>query len=519
MITTIKIFPSIGVARLGNSQDAYFIGPETPGDPVVPPGGFRDGASRIKRQAARFRLFAFDEADQLVSEVTTADGATINWTVHLANTKAAGEMFAGKATPPPGPRNATFADRGQLALDPGPAHVSGANADFADLTQSRVMGRATDIKVNQQFLDRPVAFLLGTVTTDDRGRLLVLGGLGESKSPVGADLSQGDFADHDGWYDDVSDGPVSADVVLADGSTPPVVGAWVLVAPPKYAPAFHSPVTLYDTLLQRAVDTGMVPSPVADAAFKPSMTHDILPILMRAANMRWVYDNGKTTFNPITGFHHTFSQMPPAARATVFAKLSVPSATAGNPGTGGGNMPRMWSDLYPDGSNGTLTRIQYEMLRRWKDGQFTADGPAPAGPITPEGLTRAALEPCVGGAFFPGIEISWKVRQFPLIEPFRFDASQMKPGDATAQMSLPWQSDFLDCAVEPGNGSVDLVWWPAQRPLAVLRNGGTQYVQWARSDQAETSPEMTPEQMVSAWMNLGFVLLQTNGRFEEVERL
>jgi hypothetical protein len=86
-------------------------------------------------------------------------------------------------------------------------------------------------------------------------------------------------------------------------------------------------------------------------------------------------------------------------------------------------------------------------------------------------------------------------------------------------MSLPWQSDFLDCAVEPGNGSVDLVWWPAQRPLAIMRNGGTQYVQWARADQAETSPEMTPEQMVTDWMNLGFVVLQTNGRFEEIERL
>jgi len=41
-----------------------------------------------------------------------------------------------------------------------------------------------------------------------------------------------------GPYDDTSDGPVSATVVLNDGTTVQVVdNAWVLVAPPKFAPA------------------------------------------------------------------------------------------------------------------------------------------------------------------------------------------------------------------------------------------------------------------------------------------
>jgi len=60
------------------------------------------------------------------------------------------------------------------------------------------------------------------VATDDKGLLVVLGGQGESKSPVGATLNGGNFANHDGWYDDVSDGTVKATVRLKDGGTPPV---------------------------------------------------------------------------------------------------------------------------------------------------------------------------------------------------------------------------------------------------------------------------------------------------------
>jgi hypothetical protein len=190
---------------------------------------------------------------------------------------------------------------------------------------------------------------------------LVLGGHGESKSPIGADLNQGDFADHDGWYDDISDGRVTVTVKLKDGSTPAVIDAWILVAPPKYAPGLQTVVSLYDTLFQVAIDRGLAKSPFSDPNFKPSLSADIIPILTRAANMRWVYHNGQAQFNA-AGFHHSFNNMPPANRLLIFNKLSVPSPTPGNPGVGGGNMPRMWSDLYPDGSSGTLTRTQHKMF-------------------------------------------------------------------------------------------------------------------------------------------------------------
>jgi len=516
MIKTVKIVPPIGIARLGNSKDGYFIGPERPGNIVVPPGGFRDASGLIKRQAARFHLFAYDENKQLVKEITADDADTIEWTVHTANTKAAAELFHGKNTAPGGIRNAGFTgDRNQLRLDPGAATVSGKNPDFADLNKSRTTGLAKDLQVNQLFLDRPVQFVLGTITTDDRGLLLVLGGHGESKSPVGADLSSGDFADHDGWYDDVSDGLITATIKLKDGTVPAVVDAWVIVAPPKYAPGLESVVSLYDTLLQAAIDRSLMPSPFADPNFKPSLTTDILPILTRAANMRWVYSNGRAQFST-AGFHHSFNQMPPANRLAIFNMLSIPSATAGNPGSGTGTMPRMWSDLYPAGPNGTLTQTQYKMIEMWKDGKFLpASSPSPNDPITAEGLTRAALEPCVGGAFFPGIEASWKIRDiFAFVEPFRLDASQLQAGDVSSQMSLPWQSDFLDCAVERGNAGVDLVWWPAQRPVSVLKGDSNAYIPWARVSDSG-SAEMSVEQMITDWYKLRFIIQKANGRYEE----
>src|SRR5207237_3248636 len=82
-IKTIKIHPGIGVARVGNSPDEFFVGPEIPGDRTPPEGGYKDAQGRIKRQAARFRLFGYDGRGQLVKEITD-DDATIGWTVHLA---------------------------------------------------------------------------------------------------------------------------------------------------------------------------------------------------------------------------------------------------------------------------------------------------------------------------------------------------------------------------------------------------------------------------------------------------
>src|SRR5262249_40208791 len=65
-IRTVKVHSAIGIARVGNSPDEFFIGAERPNDRNPPEGGYKDAQGRIKRQAARFRLFGYDERDRLV---------------------------------------------------------------------------------------------------------------------------------------------------------------------------------------------------------------------------------------------------------------------------------------------------------------------------------------------------------------------------------------------------------------------------------------------------------------------
>src|SRR5262249_4172545 len=121
------------------------------------------------------------------------------------------------------------------------------------------------------------------------GRLLVLGGFGHSESVDGQEITG--FSENDSWHDDVSDGPVTAEVVLATGKAkkPAVKPAWVIVAPPDFAPGIMNLVTLYDTLYDLAVTRGLaakgvVPAPPA----RPSYPRHILPILQRVMAYQWV---------------------------------------------------------------------------------------------------------------------------------------------------------------------------------------------------------------------------------------
>src|SRR6185503_16197070 len=79
IVATYKIHPGIGIARLGNSDSEFYLAPETPaglpqacdsnGNPSFKADGvtpvlvtnFRDREGRIKRQAARFQVFVYDD--------------------------------------------------------------------------------------------------------------------------------------------------------------------------------------------------------------------------------------------------------------------------------------------------------------------------------------------------------------------------------------------------------------------------------------------------------------------------
>lgn len=467
MATVYKIHPAIGVARVGNSPDEFFVGPEKIGEVPSPPGGFKDNQCRIKRQAARFHIFAHHD-DGTVEEITNAE-ADITWTVHLVNRKAAHPMRG---------NSESAAD---LTIDPGARSVSGpTQKQLFDTGQIKFSGGAA------------TTVPLGEMRSDAESRLLVLGGAGTAASPTGTPLN-GDFWASPKWYDDISDGPVEATVkIRADNSTHAVVGAWVIVAPPKFAPHQESVITLYDRMLHAMIAAGRVAAPTTT-----SYTKDVYPILQRARDTGWVEHVGgaHTWTDPVTGS---------GLRTAIFNRLKVPG------GSDAGGMPEI-NDSYT--KDDRLTATQYAHMERWKDGTYANDWagpPAPQASITPDGLDRAALEACVGGAFFPGIEAGGRGETGylrPIIDPanfaeaFRLNAGVLQPGAITAEMALPWQNDFFQCADN---------WWPVPRPNYVERNGspGQSFVAGVAS---------SAEQMVDNWHKLGFVV-QQGAKHVEVDR-
>jgi hypothetical protein len=471
-----KIHPAIGIARVGNSPSEYFIGPEIPGADLAPIGGFKDRGDtalgippRVKRQGARFRIFAYDEKDKVIGEVT-ADHAEIVWTVHLANSKAEGDRFAGvvgeglpigERRPREFWRNRDIADRASLMIDPGARTLRGPNqsAEFD----------------GGGFRGLPVP--LGKIQTDSESRLIVLGGFGKSGSSNPAARIR-NYANNDLWHDDVSDGPVTAHVTPRSGNELRVEPAWVIVAPPDFAPAVHNVVTLFDAVLDVAQREKLPLAPAVPS--KPSFTENIAPIFAALAALQWVQEGARGA----NGAAAEFSDFPRLAdnsdapevaeyRKNIFGRFRNPHlkpdsddarkqatseflpALSGDTGDASFGEPTTWL---------SVTRSQYDLLTKWKDGRFKNDWkgewPAPDAEVTADGLDRAALEACAGGAFYPGIEGGWLLRNATAYSAaFRLSHEKLRAGDVTRHMACPWQADFFECSYH---------WWPAQRPDEVL---------------------------------------------------
>ncbi len=513
-----KIHPAIGIARLGNAdRNAFFIGPEFPGRPAtgdatigttVP--DFKSGG-KIKPQAARFRVWEYVdkggkyEASREIN-LDEKDCVAINWTVHLANRKSSffnfdGMMGEERAHPAGNRRNNGFvADRRRLEIDPLPRAISGKSKPPVKFSKGSSSTPANELWPNPA--PSPPIEYLGELRTDAQGRLIVIGGQGLSSSVGGAPLVH--YANNDNWFDDVSDGPVKASIVLRDKAnkqhTIPVTGAWVLCGPPDFAPTLASVVTLYDVLYHMAAVELTLPANEALyttvlkslgdinkefkaagaaklAAYKPSYNDEIYPFLRRGLEQVFVFEMLKYFHSSVKKISlGDSSAAAQAARQAVFDRLHTP----GLAGTGGAkNMPKLQGDepYKPAHTHRmvSVTPTQFALLEQWVKGNFVdASGVLPAPPppavVTPHGLDRAALENCVGAAFYPGIEVSWQVRNKALFsEPFRInhtalsqylgDATPIRAGHFSRQMAVPWQADFLECRLDGGNG-----WWPAQRP-------------------------------------------------------
>ncbi|CAG8769769.1 13573_t:CDS:2, partial [Acaulospora colombiana] len=127
-ICRLEIFPPIGISRLGDSNDEYFYGPEVPGGTDHHFGKFRDGDQKIRRQAARFRVYAYGEGDTALGEVNLANGYQLNWKVHVANKKPA-----------------YYHSRGQYRVregDPDPKRLR--NPDVQSVSEDRLTGEPFD---------------------------------------------------------------------------------------------------------------------------------------------------------------------------------------------------------------------------------------------------------------------------------------------------------------------------------------------------------------------------------------
>jgi hypothetical protein len=510
-IVRAAIHPAIGVARVGNSTDGFYLAPEVDHPAALPAGSMKDASGALKREAARFRIYGYDATGRAVCELTAAD-AEIEWTVHVANRKAAWYEFQmaldiSEASEPDAVpsalRNADVkaVDRERrLVIDPGPRTIRGRDQ----------VGPAFD---SGTFFGEQV--YLGELRTDDAGRLVFLGGRGVSASVDHSPPPT--FANNDGWHDDTADGPVTATVTIG-GSAVPVDPAWVVVAPPNYAPDLVTVRTMYDLLYDVNVQAGILPLPE-----RVSFTRDVYPIFERLAGLQWVNRGFATKF----GWGGREHMLDPAYLARLASPLPDHQElrqqiwNAFREFERDGWSPVPWPWMYGDAvsipvpvsprQHITLSATQMLMLERWKDGRFDSDLDLAAQPPRtidavaiaeqPAMLDRAALTFCLADAFHPGCEMTWPMRHASMyMAPFRLrhrDAANPEPnfgpiltpaaalsvdgplygqtaGSVTRWMAVPWQTDTASCLSGYTTGYEQRydpylpTFWPARVPNSVL---------------------------------------------------
>ena len=503
-IASVAIHPAVGIARVGNSADAFFLAPEVPG--ALPTGPFKDGAGAMAKQVARFRIYGYDAQGQVVGEITAAD-AQITWSVVVGNAKAAWygadePLDLPDAQPMP-LRNAGRRDRRALAVVSHVAQVQGPGASPRSLTGGRFLGRAVD---------------LGEILTDAYGRLLVVPGSGRAVSSPEAPPLSG-FADNDGWTDTTADGPVFASVRIGD-QTLTAAPARVVCASPSYGPGIASGITtLYDTVFSGLVVAGRRKRPRTD------FFRDVEPIFQRMTDMQWVNrgyltTNGWGSLRDWTSLEWRArladgSRANAELRQAILAMFRDPFYGTVQPSLEPqeyGDMisippnrlePRQWLAIAP---------VQYAHLRSWAEGNFTLDRSSDADSIEeigvqeqPAMLDRAALDGCLGGAFHPGVEFPWIARVpwiwtdelrlrsaavRPNLGPFGQELTpavatsrggplaSIGPGDVVKWMGVPWQADSSSCRFGyQETVSISLpMFWPARIPNSVLATEDYQIV-------------------------------------------
>ncbi|QXI37744.1 CTQ-dependent lysine 6-oxidase LodA [Pseudomonas xantholysinigenes] len=600
------IGPSIGVARVGNSETGFYLAPEKIGgrplecdgygnqtlDPQQQPvyvTRYKDANGSVKRQAARFCIFAVDDNGKATELTLDSPGVeSMTWSVHLANKKAIWYNFAElEGNLLLGAHNSykqrhvslrndsvtDEADRQKLIIDPGPYQLSGRQGKVElsrDNTSNDYRFRSFPARATQgQQINT-----LGTLRTDAKGRLLVLGGHGHA----GGNEPISSFAGADTWHDDVSDGPVTCTLKLAN-QPEQTLTAWCIVGSPKFAPELENIVTLDDLAFDVAVrELNLLPELYRDGQYQKSYIanyeRDIEPILRRPAGYRWVAAiPSLNSFSPPPFDAKDNTQANQGKRQDYFSLFR-------NPGSNGftdGAQAQLFDQksgipLMPlnSGSNSvsndlldkflTLTRTQYFLLGQWAAGQFTVEPPKPLPGVS--ALDQASIGNCVGGPLCPGIEVTWSLYSPSLYaKPYqirhRHDSDYYyahglsttenetdpegpfqgcEPGDLTKRMAIPWQADFYQCTVQnvnftdPAVNKEDSVpkapsyyayWWPPQSPWNVIPADMTAAAQQASGISAGMQSIYSRgingyTEMIQAWHYLGFITNEAQGPLRDL---
>jgi hypothetical protein len=407
-VPVYRIHPGIGIARLGDSPDEFYISPEKPGalpmacdsqgNPLLSPDGtselpvskFKDAEGRIKRAAARFQVYVYDEANPNGRRLMLGDPVfgggnhgtliDIQWRVYLANKKSVWFEFSqleGEHGYSDGHkrRNTDITDseaRQRLIIDPGPRVVDSTHLRRASFSRHSAQYYAPTFPPDL----RPRSIeTLGDILTDSEGRLLVLGGHGHSGSFLdgfGQPRIE-TYANNDGWFDDTSDGPVMARLVMFSTEVGAIryvdveYPSWVIAAYPRYAPEILDMVTIEDVVMDTAIremayrtdlfgaaDTFANPQKVDSADLKavmhwkagplqwnpdytPWFYRDIWPILFRADEMSYLSTIlGQSNFPHNQSTRGNFDPLklgvPPVVAPRVLARLQAGSAARNHSG-------------------------------------------------------------------------------------------------------------------------------------------------------------------------------------------
>ena len=427
-----RIYPSIGIARLGNgpaTKEEVIFSPEVPWENLYETDqNYLTKDGRLKKQAQRFYIYECDDKGNPTKQINAAD-YDIEWSVEVANKKPFWYDFNNsldlsvmadnqnlspnfaKDKLAPGisaqRRNPNVLNQGlrvedgydyrkDLVNHPGMVSVDSASKRReikGEFPSSKLSKNGFSMLAKRMNVDAKKVNL-GTIEYDE-GTLIFYGADGISAALNPSDLNT-DFADNSNWYDDICDGRVTASIHKKDTGekfelNDAYSAAWVASAPPDYAPQIQPISTMYDLV------TG------ASNEFHASELATVFPMMYRLYRMQWVNlgdflaPSFKETIDELIAsdkFKYIYKKEPKAEADAVREKIFnmfrdpaynmanepiIPSKNTTDLVNRGSGTDELKLPYYPGdaidypGSPAQWFAIPpmiYEQLRKWRDGDF-----------------------------------------------------------------------------------------------------------------------------------------------------